>query len=97
MVKVMKFSKKKNEVIGMVVEKMNWFYVVEESGEEYKLYAIQPQEAVSPDFNIGKFAKFVGKEVTATGQIEQEAIWGAHLVEVGSEDEETELSGLGGL
>jgi len=93
----MEFFKEKQEIVGMVVEKMNWFYVVEESGEEYKLYAIRPQEAVSPDFDIGKFAKFVGKEVIATGQIEQGAIWDAQLVEVGSEDEETELSGLGGL
>ncbi|MHA1124986.1 MAG: hypothetical protein ACTSO7_13140 [Candidatus Heimdallarchaeota archaeon] len=94
----MKFFKKKRKVVGIVVEKMNYYYVVEEkSGEEYKLYAIRPMEAVSPDFDIGKFAKFVGKEVIARGEIEQGAIWNAHLVEVGGEDEETELDELGGL
>ena len=90
----MKISKNKNEVIGMVEEKMNKYYMVDKSGEEYELFAIRPMEAVSPDFDIGKFAKFVGKEVIATGQIESGAIWNAHLVEVGAEDEETGLSGL---
>jgi hypothetical protein len=93
----LKLPEKKEKVIGTVVEKINWFYVVEESGEEYKLYAIKPQEAVAPDYNIGKFAKFVGKEVIAQGQIESSEIWDAYLVEVGKEEDETELGGLEGL
>ena len=93
----MKFFKKKRKVIGKCVEKMNWFYVVTEEGEEYKLYAIQPQQAVSPDFDIGKFAKFVGKDVIARGQIEGGEIWNAYLVEINGEDEQTGLGGLGGI
>jgi hypothetical protein len=93
----MKFFKKKPKVIGTVVEKMNWFYVVEKSGEEYKLYAIKPQEAVSPDYNIGKFAKYVGKEVIVRGQINSGEIWDAHLVEIDGENEKIELGGLDGL
>jgi len=34
----MKISKNKNEVIGMVEEKMNKYYVVDKSGEEYELF-----------------------------------------------------------
>ena len=40
----MKISKNKNEVIGMVEEKMNKYYVVDKSGEEYELFAIRPME-----------------------------------------------------
>ena len=70
-------------IIGKVVKKMNNYVVVEEeTGKEYKLYAIKPMEAVSPDFDIGKFEKFVDKKVEASGMFENGSIWDAYLVEV---------------
>ena len=91
----MKLFKKKRKVVGIVVERMNWYYIITEDGVEYKLYAIKQQEAVAPDYNIGKFAKLVGKKVVARGQIQSGEIWGARLFELGRE--ESNLGGLGEL
>ncbi len=51
-----------------------------DNGTEYKLSAIMPWEAVSPDFDSGKFAAVLGKRVTVSGVTDGTTIWGADVV-----------------
>ncbi|HUT79738.1 MAG TPA: hypothetical protein VMZ29_00940 [Candidatus Bathyarchaeia archaeon] len=81
-------------VIGIVKEIMNKFVLVTEEKDEYKLYAINPWEAVSPDFNSSKFVPFIGKKVKATGRINSSEIWAAHLIDIEETSETVEDSNL---
>lgn len=69
-------------IIGKVEKRNNEYIVITEDNIEYKLYAIKPMEAVSPDFDIGKFAQFVGKKVRASGISDENAVWDAYLEEI---------------
>ncbi len=79
-------------VIGVVKEIMNKFILVTDDGKEYKLYAINPWEAVSVDFNSSRFVPFVGKTVKATGRIQDSEIWAAHLTDLDKDSKQTEKS-----
>ncbi|NHJ05868.1 MAG: hypothetical protein EAX90_13665 [Candidatus Heimdallarchaeota archaeon] len=73
---------KEDSIIGNVEKRFNGFIVVTSEGKEYKLYAIRPMEAVSPDFNIGQFEKFLGKKVKASGLFDEGSIWNAYLEQI---------------
>ena len=57
------------------------YIITTDDGTEYKLSAILPWEAVSPDFGSGDFALHLGKRMTATGSTDGETFWGAMLSE----------------
>lgn len=69
-------------IVGTVEERQDGFVVKTEIGTEFKLFAIRPMEAVSPDFDIGKFAPFVGKKVRASGPCDGNSIYSATLEEI---------------
>lgn len=69
-------------IVGIVEERPDGFVVKTEIGTEFKLYAIRPMEAVSPDFDIGKFAAFVGKRVRASGPCDGNLIYSATVEEI---------------
>ncbi len=69
-------------IVGVLEERPNGFIVKTEIGKEFQLYAIRPMEAVSPDFDIGKFAVFVGKKVRASGMCDGDAIYSATVEEI---------------
>ncbi|HUU77831.1 MAG TPA: hypothetical protein VMX55_05760 [candidate division Zixibacteria bacterium] len=73
---------KEDSIIGIVERKFNGFIIVTDKNKEYKLYAIRPMEAVSPDFDIGRFEKFLGKKVKASGLFDDSSIWTAYLEEI---------------
>ena len=73
---------KESTLIGKVENKFNEYILRTEKNEEIKLYAIRPMEAVSPDFDSGKFAKFIGKKVKASGLFDGSALWDAYLEEI---------------
>ncbi|MBN1330853.1 MAG: hypothetical protein JXA54_15375 [Candidatus Heimdallarchaeota archaeon] len=81
-------------VIGVVKEIMNKFVLVSDEGHEYKLYAINPWEAVSTDFNSNKFVPFIGKKVKATGRINNSEIWAANLIDLDENLTNTDESDL---
>lgn len=60
---------------------LDYYMVTKDDGTEYKLSAIKPWEAVSPDFDSGKFAVVLGKRVTITGLSDGHMIWDADVVE----------------
>ena len=69
-------------IVGILEERPNGFIVKTELGTEFKLYAIRPMEAVSPDFDIGKYAAFVGKKVRASGMCDGNEIYSATVEEI---------------
>jgi hypothetical protein len=58
----------------------DYYMVTMDNGTEYKLSAIMPWAAVSPDFDSGKFAAVLGKRVTVSGVTDGTTIWGADVV-----------------
>lgn len=66
-------------VTGTISKTMNEYVVTTDDGTEYKLSAIMPYEAVSPDFGSGDFALHLGKRMVATGSSDGHTIWGASL------------------
>jgi len=55
--------------------------VTTDNGTEYELSAIMPYEAVSPDFDSGRFAEHLGRRVVVTGLSDGGTIWRASIVE----------------
>ena len=76
-------SLKEISVKGIISKIFDYYMVTMDDGTEYKLSAIKPWEAVSPDFDSGKFAIVLGKRVTITGLSDGGTIWGADVVEEG--------------
>jgi hypothetical protein len=68
-------------VTGLVSRISDQFVITTDDGTEYKLSAIMPWEAVSPDFGSGDFALHLGKTMIASGSCEGHTIWGATLSE----------------
>ncbi|MGY5855993.1 MAG: hypothetical protein RTS72_05285 [Candidatus Thorarchaeota archaeon] len=68
-------------ITGLVSMALEQYIITTDDGTEYKLSAILPWEAVSPDFGSGDFALHLGKRMTATGSTDGETIWGAMLSE----------------
>ena len=68
-------------VTGLVSKVLNEYIITTDDGTEFKLSAIMPWEAVSPDFGSGDFALHLGKRMTASGSIDGQTIWGATLSE----------------
>ncbi len=68
-------------VTGIVSKGMSEYLITTEDGTEYKLSAIMPWEAVSPDFCSGDFALHLGKRMNASGSSDGQTIWGASLSE----------------
>ena len=66
-------------IIGIVKKKFSQFYILSEDGKEFQIYAIQPMEAVSPDYNSGKYESFLDKKVKATGFFTGGSIYSAYL------------------
>lgn len=68
-------------VTGLMSKIFDYYIVTKDDGTEYKLSAIKPWEAVSPDFDSGRFAVVLGKRVTVTGMSDGDTIWNAEVVE----------------
>lgn len=68
-------------ITGLVSMVLDQYIITTDDGTEYKLSAILPWEAVSPDFGSGDFVLHLGKRMTATGSTDGETIWGAMLSE----------------
>jgi hypothetical protein len=66
-------------VTGIVSKVMNEYIITTDDGTEFKLSAIMPWEAVSPDFGSGDFALHLGKRMNASGSRDGQTIWGASL------------------
>jgi len=73
-------SLKEITVTGLMSKIRDYYMVTMDNGTEYKLSAIMPWEAVSPDFDSGKFAAVLGKRVTVSGVTDGTTIWGADVV-----------------
>lgn len=74
-------SFKEISVTGIISKIFNQYVVTTDDGTEYNLSAIMPYEAVSPDFDSGKFAQELGKRVIVVGLIDGDTIWKADIVE----------------
>jgi hypothetical protein len=72
-------SLKEITVTGLMSKILDYYMVTMDNGTEYKLSAILPWEAVSPDFDSGKFATVLGKHVSVTGVTDGSTIWGAEV------------------
>ncbi|MHA2356562.1 MAG: hypothetical protein ACXADC_15405 [Candidatus Thorarchaeota archaeon] len=68
-------------VTGLMSKILDYYMITKDDGTDYKLSAIMPWEAVSPDFDSGKFAVVLGKRVTVSGSSDGDTIWGAKVVE----------------
>ena len=68
-------------VTGAVSRRMNEYVITTDDGTEYKLSAIMPWEAVSPDFRSGDFELHLGQRMIASGSTDGHTIWGARLSE----------------
>ena len=80
-VKSMSDSLKEITVTGLMSKIFDSYTVTMDDGTEYKLSAIMPWEAVSPDFDSGKFAVVLGKRVSVSGLTDGNTIWGAEIIE----------------
>ncbi|MBD3189656.1 MAG: hypothetical protein GF308_03385 [Candidatus Heimdallarchaeota archaeon] len=69
-------------IIGVISKRFGKIIITTEGGEIYNLSAIRPWEAVSPDFNSGKFEKHLGKRVRVSGITDGDTIWNAHIEEL---------------
>jgi hypothetical protein len=78
-------SLKEISVTGLVSKIFNEYVVTTDDGTEYKLSAIMPYEAVSPDFDSGKFAIELGKRVVVSGVTDGETIWKASIAHTDSD------------
>lgn len=67
------------EVVGLISKVLNRYVVITKDGTEYELSAIRPWEAVSPDFDSGRFAQNLGQQMVVTGSTDGSTIWGAQL------------------
>ncbi|MHA2065747.1 MAG: hypothetical protein ACXABY_15325 [Candidatus Thorarchaeota archaeon] len=74
-------SLKEITVTGLMSKILDYYMVTMDDGTEYKLSAIMPWEAVSADFDSGKFAVVLGKRVTVSGAFDGSTIWGAEVAE----------------
>ena len=79
-VKSLSDSLKEITVTGLMSKILDYYMVTKDDGTEYKLSAIMPWEAVSPDFDSGKFAVVLGKRVSVSGMTDGNTIWGAEIV-----------------
>jgi hypothetical protein len=79
-VKALSDSLKEITVTGLMSKILDYYMVTVDDGTEYKLSAILPWEAVSPDFDSGKFAGVLGKRVSVSGMTDGGTIWGAEIV-----------------
>ena len=68
-------------VTGVISKVMNEYIVTKDDGTEFKLSAIMPWEAVTPDFRSGDFALHLGKRMKVSGSSDEQTIWGASLSE----------------
>ena len=73
-------SLKEITVTGLISKIFNDYTITMDDGTEYKLSAIMPWEAVSPDFDSGKFAVVLGKRVSVSGMTDGSTIWGAEII-----------------
>ncbi|MBN2229309.1 MAG: hypothetical protein JW779_06910 [Candidatus Thorarchaeota archaeon] len=69
------------EIVGLITKKNEMFALTTDDGKTYYLSAILPWEAVSADFNSGKFIPFLGKRVRARGLCNGSTIYKAALEE----------------
>ena len=67
------------EVVGLISKVINRYVVITKDGTEYELSAIMPWEAVSPDFDSGRFAQNLGQKMAVSGSTDGSTIWGAQL------------------
>ena len=77
-------SFKEISVIGIISKIFNEYVITADDGKEYKLSAIMPYEAVSPDFDSGRFAIGLGKRVVVSGVTDGETIWRASVSQIDS-------------
>ncbi len=70
------------EVLGLISRVLDNYIVTTDDGTEYTLSAINPWESVSPDYNSGQYADFLGHRMIARGQTDGSTIWGASLSSV---------------
>ncbi len=77
-------SLKEISVIGIISKIFNEYVVTADDGKEYKLSAIMPYEAVSPDFDSGRFAIELGKRVAVSGVTDGDTIWKASVSQIDS-------------
>ena len=73
---------KNTTIVGIVEERSDGYYVKTEIGTAFKLFAIRPMEAVSPDTDTAKYAAFVGKKVRASGPCDGSSIYSATLEQI---------------
>jgi hypothetical protein len=79
-VKALSDSLKEITVTGLMSKILDYYMVTMDDGTEYKLSAILPWEAVSPDIDSGKFAAVLGRHVSVSGVTDGSTIWGAEIV-----------------
>ena len=68
-------------VEGLISRIHDEYVITTDSGIQYRLSAIMPYEAVSPDFDSGRFALALGKKVTVAGVTDGDTIWGARIMD----------------
>ncbi|MFW9907228.1 MAG: hypothetical protein ACFFEF_01525 [Candidatus Thorarchaeota archaeon] len=73
------------EVSGLISKVLDRYVVITVDGTEYELSAIMPWEAVSPDFDSGRFAKELGQRMVVSGMTDGAIIWGANLRKLNEE------------
>ena len=70
------------ELIGILTKRVNKFIVITEEGKEYRIYAINPWQAVSIDYDTGKYNDLIGKKVRVFGRFLGTEIWKATIEEI---------------
>lgn len=73
-------SLKDISVTGIITKIHDAYVITTDGGIQYKLSAIMPYEAVSPDFDSGRFALGLGRRVTIVGVTDGDTIWGASIM-----------------
>ena len=77
-------SLKDISVEGLISRIHDEYVITTDNGIQYRLSAIMPYEAVSPDFDSGRFALALGKRVTVVGVTDGDAIWRARIIDENS-------------
>ncbi|MFW9955707.1 MAG: hypothetical protein ACFFD3_14250 [Candidatus Thorarchaeota archaeon] len=68
-------------VVGIISRILNEYAVTTDEGVEYKLSAILPWEAVSPEYGSEEFAMHLGKRLTVQGLSDGSTIYRASILE----------------
>ena len=69
-------------VLGVIKKTSTNYVIVTDDGKEYRLSAILPWEAISPDYNTYEFELNLGKRISVSGVTNGHTIYRASLSEI---------------